>query len=126
MNGLDPEFLAVVGKAKITNRTNDLYEKEGNTKQNYYTEDKFWLASRSEVYGGSESSLSDGTQFPYYVGTTNAGKIKYNTSGAARYWWLRSPHPSNTLSVRGVSADGSLSSSGANNSNGVAAACVIF
>lgn len=126
MNGLDPEFLAVVGTAKITNRTNSLYEEEGNTQQNYYTEDKFWLASRSEVYGGSESGLSDGTQFPYYVGTTNAEKIKYNTSGAARSWWLRSPYPSHAVVVRSVFTDGSLGYVNANSSTGVAAACVIF
>lgn len=126
MNGLDPEFLEVVGTAKITNRTNGLYEEDGNIKQNYYTEDKFWIASRSEVYGGSESGLSDGTQFPYYAEPMNAGKIKYNTSGAVRDWWLRSPLPSGTSIVRRVVIDGSLSSHDATYGHGVAVACAIF
>ncbi len=126
MNGLDPEFLAAVGTTKVTNRTNSLYEEGGNVSQNYYTEDKFWLPSRSELFGGSESDLSDGTLFPYYNGAANAGRIKYNTSGAARHWWLRSPHPARAYLVRYVSIDGSLSYNYASYAYGVAAACTIF
>lgn len=41
----------------------------------------------------------------------------------ARYWWLRSPNPSNANNVRNVNTDGSLSNNNANNSNGVAVDC---
>lgn len=126
MNGLDPQFLEVVGTARIVNCTNDLFEIDENVSQNYTTDDKFWLASKSELFGATDSRLSDGKLFPYYEGATNADRIKYNMSGAARSWWLRSPLPSNTLGVRFVSTDGSLYSNSANYAYGVAAACVIF
>ncbi len=126
MNGLDPEFLAAVGTTKVTNRTNSLYEDEGNVSRNYYTEDKFWLPSTSEIYGESESGLSDGILFPYYDGATNAVRIKYNASGAARDWWSRSPYPADTSSVRFVRKNGPQSVSTAIDTAGVAVACAIF
>lgn len=127
MSGLDPEFLSVVGTTKVTNRTNNIYEVDIDTvKSCYVTEDKFWLPSRSEIFGGSESGLSDGKLLPYYEGATNADRIKYNSNEAARYWRLRSPYPSTTDNVRTVSIDGSLYSNSACISGGVAAACTIF
>lgn len=126
MNGLDPQFLDVVGTARIISRTNSVYEVDGNTDQNYTTDDKFWLVSRSELYGGSESGLSDGTQFPFYQGSSNADKVKHSSSGAVLHWWLRSPRVSNASNMRYVHTDGSLYSCHASDTRGVAVACAIF
>lgn len=126
MGGLDPEFLAVVGTAKVINRTNSLYEEEGNVSQNYDTEDKFWLPSRSEIYGESESGLSDGTMFPYYDGATNIDRIKYNTRGTACCWLLRSPAPARTSFVHLAGTDGSISGGNVLDNYAVAVACAIF
>lgn len=126
MGGLDPKFLAAVGITKVVNRTNSLYEVDGNVSQNYFTEDKFWIPSRSEILGGSESSLSDGMLLPYYDGATDADRVKYNTSGSARPWWLRSPNPINTNGIRSILFNGELNYNYATFTNGVAVACTIF
>ena len=92
----------------------------------YETQDRFWLASYSEVFGGMENNVADGTQYPYYSGALAADRIKYNSSGAARFWWLRSPNPWVTYSVRLVRPDGSVGSDYANSSLGAAVACAIY
>lgn len=126
MNGLDPQFLAVVGTARINCKTNNEYEVDGSIADNYNADDKFWLASLSEIYGKPEGGLSDGTQFPYYEGSTDADKIKYNTSGAACRWWLRSPTPWQSHTVRYVYTDGVMYGEAAVIADGVAVTCVIF
>ena len=125
MKGFDDDFLSVVGECNHLTKTNSVFEVDGNLNKLYTTKDRFYLASHSEIFGGSENNLADGTQFPYYNDTTNTDRIKYNAE-TARYWWLRSPHPSNAYYVRFVSTDGSLSNTSAYNSGGVAVACDIY
>lgn len=125
MKGFDGDFLSVVGECNHLTKTNSVFEMDGNLNKLYTTKDRFYLASHSEIFGGSENNLADGTQFPYYSEATNTDRIKYN-AGIARYWWLRSPSPSNAHDVRIVTADGSLSNYSAHSSHGVAVACDIY
>ena len=124
MKGFDDDFLSVVGECNHLTKTNSVFEVDGNLNKLYTTKDRFYLASHSEIFGGSENNLADGTQFPYYNEATNTDRIKYNAE-TARYWWLRSPIPSNAYDVRSVTTDGSLSNINADNSSGVAVACDI-
>lgn len=125
MNGFGADFLAVVAQNENACKTNTVFDLNGTT-QAYTTKDYFWLPSVNEVGFSTESGIAEGTKFDFYNGATNADRIKRDTAGTARYWWLRSPSPSSANLVRRVSTDGSLSYSSAyNTSSAVAPACVI-
>ena len=126
MAGLPADFLDVIGICSHITKANGVHEESDAINGSYETQDKFWLPSYSEVFGGAENNVADGTQYPYYSGGLAADRIKYNSSGAARSWWLRSPHPWYALYVRLVYPDGSLNSNGAGNSHGAAVACAIY
>jgi hypothetical protein len=82
--------------------------------------DKLWLPSYQEVFGeGSNSNIEggvEGTQFAYY--SNGGSKIKYNTSGSAYGWWLRSVYGS--AGFWGVTTGGSAFYGGASITYGVA------
>ena len=126
LNNLDSSFVAAVRALDVPCKTNNTFELPGWTKNTAYTvRDKFFLASRNEVGFGTEN-VAEGTVFSYYNGATNADRIKRSTDGTARYWWLRSPHPSNAGYVRYVLTDGSLDGYHASITGyAVAPACVI-
>lgn len=126
MVGLPADFLEVIGICTHVTKTNGIHEESDELNSSYETQDRFWLPSYSEVFGGMENNVADGTQYPYYSGGLAADRIKYNSSGAARYWWLRSPNPWDASGVRLVDPDGSLSNYSANNSLGAAVACAIY
>lgn len=132
MHGLPADFLAVVEPTVIPCRTNGVFEcasldgTEFTINQVYELKDKFFLLSRPEIYGTWDSTTyKDGELLDYYDGLTNTERKKYDNGGTVRYAWLRSPSPSGAGGARIVFTDGSLSSSGAYNSNGVAPACII-
>lgn len=79
---------------------------------------KVFLPSLTEIYGGS---VSEGSQYPYYVGTVNADKIKM-LNGAAGSWWLRSPYVSTAPDSSFVQASGASGSNTAHYAYGVSAA----
>lgn len=126
MVGLPADFLEVIGICTHITKTNGIHEEMDELNNSYETQDKFWLPSYSEVFGGMENNVADGTQYPYYSGGLAADRIKYNSSGAARYWWLRSPTPAYAYSVRRVNPDGSLDGNVAYDSYGAAVACAIY
>lgn len=124
--GLDEDFLDVVGEVVLPCSANNTYEAPDSTitKNTSYTlNDKFYLASRAEVFGSHD--VNDGSAlFPYYEGAGNADRIKYR-SGSASYWWLRTPLAGDASSVRRVSSDGTLYVGNASFAVGLAPACTI-
>nr|DAZ03593.1 MAG TPA: hypothetical protein [Caudoviricetes sp.] len=126
MAGLPADFLEVVGICSHITKSNSIHEEADELNSSYETQDRFWLASYSEVFGGMENNVEDGTQYPYYSGGMAADRIKYNSSGAARYWWLRSPNHRNAINVRLVSPNGSQDSDYAYEPHGAAVACAIY
>ncbi len=125
LHGMDSEFLAVVQPTVVKCGTNNTWERYGWTKNTAYTvTDRFYLASRPEVGLGAES-MDQGSVWGYYKNAGNADRIKRDSSSTARVWWLRSPHPSSSYSVRIVASDGSLSNYGAHIGSSAAAACEI-
>lgn len=128
LNGIDPDFLAIVGEVDVITAYNTVYNVNGVKSGTYTTRDKFFLPSRVELGYGIENSVSEGSVFDYYDGATNADRIKYDIANPTtpRYWWVRSPYPFYASYVRNVHTDGSLSNINAGGGYGAAAACVIY
>ena len=129
---LDPEFLAVVETAAIPCRTSNVFEAASldgtqfTTASTYTLYDKFFLLSRPEIFGDWDSaSIKDGVQLEYYVGLSNAERIRRDKNGSARDCFLRSPYPGHASIVRDLNSGGVLGSGIASNSYGVAPACII-
>lgn len=132
MHSLPADFLAVVEPAVIPCRTNGICEcasldgTEFTINQVYNLADKFFLLSRPEIFGTWDSTAyKDGELLDYYDGLTNTERKKYDNGGTARYAWLRSPYPSHANGARIVDSDGSVYTSYAYHSYGVAPACII-
>ena len=132
MHSLPADFLAVVAPAVIPCQTNSIYEcasLDGTAfavDQEYNLTDKFFLLSRPEVYGLSDSTtIKDGELLNYYDGLTNPERKKYDNGGTGRRAWLRSPYPAHATTERIVDLDGSGNITTANSSLGVAPACII-
>lgn len=130
LNGLDADFLAVIGEVDKITTLNTLTDGGGSETN----AEKFFLLSRSEVYGGKENGILEGDAYPYYSETSDlsaagtgadTNRIKYR-NGAAQYWWLRPPITSNSGGVRVVYATGGVYYNYAYHSYGVAPACCII
>lgn len=130
MKGFDADFLATVGEVSKITAKNTVTDGGGSDTST----EKFFLLSMTEIYGGLNNNISEGVVYPYYsdnssltaAGTgADTNRIKYR-NGTAQYWWLRSPNPSYSSNVRGVTTTGNVDSSGAIHSYGVAPACCII
>ena len=130
MKGLDADFLATVGEVSKITAKNTVTDGGGSDT----TTEKFFLLSLTEIYGGLNNSISEGVVYPYYSDNSaltaagmgaDANRIKYR-NGATQYWWLRSPSPSDSYTVRYVYTTGSVSNGNASSSRGVAPACCII
>ena len=131
MNGLDADFLAVIGKTTKVTCRNTVTDGGGSDT----TKDKFFLLSRREVFAGNEASnVTEGEPYPFYSDysdytSANLGadknRIKYR-GGSPQWWWLRTPNTGSGYFVRRVYTDGNLYDGSANGSNGVAPACNVI
>ena len=131
MNGMDADFLAVIGKTtKVTCRNNVTDGGGSDT-----TKDKFFLLSRRELFMGDEvSSVKEGEPYPYYSDysdytSPNTGadsnRVKYK-NGSSQWQWERTPSAGDSHYVRIVNSTGNLSSGNANYGGGVAPACNVI
>ena len=94
------------------------YRSKSPNDETLWSDDEIWIPSSKEV-GFTDASYveSDGV---VYSGLFNSKseRIKYNTSDSAYVWWLRSAY--SATDFRYVNYNGSGSSNGAYNANGVA------
>lgn len=120
--GLDPSFVAAMGKVKVITALCDCDKVDGATQDITY--DKVWLQSMTEVFGNANNSISEGVRLAYWNGSTDADRIKYH-NGTARYWWLRSPSPTIAGGVRLVGSPGVLNYTRAGSEGGVVPAFCI-
>lgn len=123
LNGLDPEFVAVLGEIEVKTALCDCDKVDGATYD--ITHDKVWLQSMTEIFGSNNNGVAEGSQLAYWVGASDADRIKYEGT-TARYWWLRSPHPTYANLVRTVHTSGVLNGSNAYYAHGVVPACCII
>ena len=128
VNGLPADFVDVLGAVDIDVIRNAVYEVGGIKGGSYILRDKFFLPSMTELGLGNNNSIAEGSVLAYYANATQADWIKYDiaSSTTARYWWLRSPHPSSASNVRRVGPDGALTNTSAYDGTGAAPACVIM
>ena len=126
MSWFNSDFVGVIKETNHLNRTNRVYDSLG-VKTPYSTNDKFFLLSQEEVGFNSEDDIICGTCFDYYVDAENIDRIKYdiNNSATAKWWWLRTPNPSNAINEHYVYSYGSLSGSGGCYGSAVVSACTI-
>lgn len=122
LNGLDPEFVAVLGEIEVKTALCDCDKVDGATYD--ITHDRVWLQSTTEISGSDNNGIAEGSQLAYWVGATDADRIKYENT-IARYWWLRSPFPTNANYVRVVHPAGALNIIYAYGAYGVVPACCI-
>lgn len=129
LNGMDEDFLSVIGEVTKKTALNTVSDGGGSVE----TTERFFLLSRSEVYGGNEVTGGEGAAYPYYANHSDLGapgtgndsnRIKYR-NGAAKYWWLRSPLAGYADAVRTVNPTGNVSTNYATNSYGASPACCI-
>lgn len=128
LNGLDAEFKKLIGTCNKITALNTITGGGGSVQ----SVEKMFLLSRTEVMGGNENSISEGTPYEYYkrlvggsvVTGECANRIKYN--GTTPYWWwLRDPYSGNSCYARGVSSPGGIYINSAYYSYGVAPACIL-
>ena len=127
-NGLDQDFLAVVGKVVLPCSANNTYEAPDSSiakGAKYTLNDEFYLASAREIFNTNSDVADDSKVFPFYEGAGNTDRIKYR-DGAAANWCLRTPISWNASHVRLVdSDDGAMYNHVAAYSFGLAPACTI-
>ncbi len=127
VGGLDADFLAIIGDVVLPCATNSIYEAPDSTtpvNTKYNLHDKFYLASRNEVFGSQDGVADDSVLFPYYTDATNADRIKY-LNGSAANWWVRTPNAGNANNVRRVYSDGTVNYGNALTAYALAPACTI-
>lgn len=130
MNGLDKDFCSVIGD--VTKRTALSTAADGGGYED--TTERIFVVSKSEIYGGDENGIAEGTPYAYYsdfsdlssagVGT-DTNRVKYKNE-TPQYWWLRSPITSDSNTVRIVKDTGYISYYHASNQHGIAPACCIY
>ena len=130
MSDLDSDFLAVIGSVQKVTALNTVTDGGGSITLN----DKFFLLSRSEVYGGLENNVNEGEPYPYYSNYSDlsvagigddSNRIKYR-NGAIQTWWIRSPLFMYTSTIRMVETTGFVKYDHARNGSGIAPACNII
>lgn len=116
----DPDFLkCVVERGDIITARNTVCDCGG-----YDTlKGKFYLLSKTEVFGSTTNNIPEGEITQFYTGKENTDRIKYNSLNQAQWWWLRSPVVGSAYGVCLVDTSGPLISSGSYISSGVAPAC---
>jgi len=99
----------------VTKYSDYIVPGESNVAHDQETQDKLWLLSAQEVFGGTTHE----TQGEYYrnLFPDATSRLKYNQSGSANYWWLRSTYSAYNFYY--VHSQGNLSSSSANTIFGV-------
>ena len=129
LNGVDEDFLSVIGEVTKKTALSTVSDSGGSVETN----ERFFLPSRSEVYGGDEVTGGEGVAYPYYSNNSDLGsagtgndsnRIKYS-DGSVWYWWLRSPYVDTANSVRFVFTTGRINNTSANGNYGVAPICCI-
>ena len=127
--GMDEGLLDAVGYVEKTTALNTVSDGGGSVT----SYERFFLLSRSELYGGKENNINEGDPYAYYSensdlsapgGGNDSNRIKYR-NGSAQYWWMRSPFAGGALNVRFVVPAGRVNYNDAYNAYGVAPACCI-
>lgn len=119
MADLPADFLSAVAPARLVTTLSNA-DGGGSVE----TVDRFWLPSRTEIFEDANNGVAEGVLMAKYVDATDADRIKYEASGSARSWWLRSPSE-DAARLSATSVSGTRGTAFTTNTYGVAAACII-
>lgn len=106
MADLPADFLSAVAPARLVTA---LPNADGGG--SVETVDRFWLPSRTEIFGALNGGIAEGMQMTKYIDATDANRIKYNAAGNSASWYLRSAHTSQPHYVAFVERTGIFSTS---------------
>ena len=129
MKDIDSDFLSALGISHKVTALNTVTYGGGSIILN----DKFFLPSRSEVYGGLENNTNEGSPYPYFsnysdrssAGTGNdMNRIKLRND-SVQAWWLRSPGYASSGNNCVVGSNGNLTYSSVSDVYGISPACNI-
>lgn len=131
LNGMDADFLAVIGNTTKVSARNAITD--GGS---YDTlTDKFFLPSTSEIYIGNETAnVNEGEPYRYYSdysdlsatgATADSNRIK-RRDGVAQIWLCRTPIYNAGSTLRGVTESGARLGYSAYGSFGIVPACNII
>lgn len=130
MNGLDSDFLAVVGEVNLPCYADEYYQAPDSTTltgEKYTVKDKFYLPSLKEITGKENNPttpLDDSILFPYYENAGDIDRIKYE-NGVARRWITRNEINCEAVKCINTSGETSLCYVNDSDSDGMALACTI-
>lgn len=140
LKGFGADFLAVIGnvtKVTIENTVradNSVIKGDQKTTTN---SERFFLLSKTEVYGGDNRSVAEGSAYPYYserstlsepgtVADENRKKTINGGNSGSVWWILRSSDAGSLGDITFVYGDtGMIGYTAANIKNGIAPACCI-
>ena len=122
MADLPADFLSAVAPARLVTA---LPNADGGG--SVETVDRFWLPSRTEIFGYVNNGVAEGVQMTKYIDATDADRLKYNSAGTASGWELRSPNSANSYNISNVSANGTWQGLTWSSvwSGGIVPACII-
>ena len=106
MADLPADFLNAVAPARLTTA---LPNADGGG--SVETVDRFWLPSRTEIFGVLNGGIAEGMQMTKYIDATDANRIKYNAAGNSASWYLRSANTSQPHYVAFIERTGIFSTS---------------
>ena len=106
MADLPADFLSAVAPARLVTA---LPNADGGG--SVETVDRFWLPSRTEIFGVLNGGIAEGMQMTKYIDATDANRIKYNAAGNSASWYLRSVNTSQPHYVAFVERTGIFSTS---------------
>ena len=106
MADLPADFLSAVAPARLVTA---LPNADGGG--SVETVDRFWLPSRTEIFGALDGGMPEGVQMAKYIDATDANRIKYNAAGNSASWYLRSANTSQPHYVAFVERTGIFSTS---------------
>ena len=129
LNGIDTDFLSVIGKVNKRTALNTITDGGGYEE----SDELLFLISRSEVYSTLENKVNEGEPYPYYQNysdltspgaTEDSNRIRFADKTVKR-WWLRSPLSGNGSYAGLVNEKGTVGSNNVYLANGVSPACCI-
>lgn len=106
MADLPADFLSAVAPARLTTALSNA-DGGGSVE----TVDRFWLPSRTEIFGDATNGVAEGVLMTKYVDATDADRIKYNAAGNSASWYLRSANTTQPHYVAFVEKTGIFSTS---------------
>ncbi len=111
LKGLDAELRDTLVEVIVPCSANNTFESpDSDTKagESYTVIDTVFLPSATELGCVSNTVTSDSATLPYFKGSSNAMRIKYDANNTPRWYWTRSPEGRTSFSMGIIDGAGKL------------------